>query len=106
MARLSVEGLRLAADAALPRRAVASACEEAGFHPKILQSAERGFTLLNLVSANCGVAIVPEPLRALPHNGVTFRPLAKPIFEDLYLALGKNMSPVMKSALLKSSVQL
>jgi DNA-binding transcriptional LysR family regulator len=87
-------------------QAVLRACEEAGFRPKILQSAERGFTLLNLVSANCGVAIVPEPLRALPHTGVTFRPLAEPISEDLYLAWGKNISPSMKSALLKSSVQL
>jgi DNA-binding transcriptional LysR family regulator len=86
-------------------RAVARACEKAGFRPKTLQYAERGFTQLNLVSANCGVAIVPEPLRALPHAGVIFRPLAEPISEDLFLAFGKNISPSIKSALLKSSLQ-
>jgi hypothetical protein len=42
-------------------RAVSRACDAAGFWSKILQSAESGFTLLNLVSTDCGVAIMPDP---------------------------------------------
>ena len=53
-------------------RLVMEACAAAGFRPKILQTAERGHTILGLVAGNCGVALLPEPLRALPHPGVVF----------------------------------
>src|SRR5262245_30837974 len=55
------------------------ACESAGFKPRVLQAAERGHTLLGLVAAGCGVALLPETLRALPHDGVVFRQAAPPI---------------------------
>jgi DNA-binding transcriptional LysR family regulator len=67
-------------------RFVSEACQRAGFRPKILQSAERGHTILGLVAGNCGVALLPEPLRALPHPGVVFRPLAQPPKGDLHIA--------------------
>lgn len=63
-----------------------SACWQAGFRPKVLQSAERGFTVIGLVAANCGVALLPEALQALPHEGVVFRSLAHPVQADLFLA--------------------
>src|SRR6185369_5143458 len=65
---------------------VLEACQRAGFRPKILQAAERGHTILGLVAGNCGVALLPEPLRALPHPGVIFRPLAQPPTGDLFIA--------------------
>lgn len=65
---------------------VLKACQAAGFQPKILQAPERGHTILGLVAGNCGVALLPEPLRALPHPGVVFRPLAEPPRGDLFLA--------------------
>jgi DNA-binding transcriptional LysR family regulator len=67
-------------------RFVMEACARAGFRPKILQMVERGFTMLGLVAGKCGVALVPESLKALPHHGVTFRPLADPPLADLFLA--------------------
>lgn len=67
-------------------RLVAEAFARAGFRPKILQMVERGYTILGLVAARCGVALVPESLQALPHEGVVFRPLANPPVADLYLA--------------------
>ena len=67
-------------------RFVLEACERAGFRPKILQAAERGHTILGLVAGNCGVALLPEPLRALPHPGVVFRPLVQPPTGDLFIA--------------------
>jgi DNA-binding transcriptional LysR family regulator len=67
-------------------RHVAEAFVRAGFRPKILQMVERGYTILGLVASRCGVAIVPETLQALPHAGVTFRPLAQPPMADTYLA--------------------
>jgi len=64
-------------------------------HPAILQAAERGHTILGLVASNCGVAILPEPLMALPHSGVVFRPLTDPPGGELFLAWSRRrMCPV------------
>jgi DNA-binding transcriptional LysR family regulator len=65
---------------------VTDAFARAGFRPKILQMVTRGYTILGLVASRCGVALLPESLQALPHTGVTFRPLAQPLIADLYLA--------------------
>jgi DNA-binding transcriptional LysR family regulator len=54
-------------------RIMEHACEGAGFQPRVLQVADRGHTLLGMVAAGCGVALLPETLRALPHAGVVFR---------------------------------
>ncbi len=67
-------------------RHVLAACKQAGFRPKILQMVERGHTILGLVAARCGVALLPESLKALPHAGVVFRPLLDPPTADLYVA--------------------
>jgi DNA-binding transcriptional LysR family regulator len=61
------------------------ACAAAGFRPKILQTAARGVTMLGMVAANRGIAILPEPLSDLPHPGVTFRPMRDPYHSDLYV---------------------
>jgi DNA-binding transcriptional LysR family regulator len=65
---------------------VTEACQRAGFRPKFLQMVERGYTILGLVAGKCGVALLPESLRALPHPSVVFRPLEKPLVADLFVA--------------------
>ncbi|HEX4119284.1 MAG TPA: LysR substrate-binding domain-containing protein [Verrucomicrobiae bacterium] len=67
-------------------RHVTNACVRAGFRPKILQTVERGYTILGLVAGNCGVALLPESLKALPHPGIVFRPLDNPPVADLFVA--------------------
>jgi DNA-binding transcriptional LysR family regulator len=67
-------------------RHVMTACHRAGFRPKILQMVERGYTILGLVAGRCGVALLPESLKAMPHSGVVFRPLADPPVGDLFIA--------------------
>jgi len=67
-------------------RYVAEACAQAGFRPRILQAVERGYTILGLVAGNCGVALLPETLRRLPHPGVVFRPLESAPELDLFVA--------------------
>jgi DNA-binding transcriptional LysR family regulator len=69
---------------------IRNACTEAGFQPKILQAAERGFTILGLVAANCGVALLPATLRALPHPGVVFRAVVNPARQDLFLVWNRR----------------
>jgi len=81
-------------------RHVADACARAGFRPKFLQMVERGYTILGLVAGHCGVALLPESLMALPHPGITFRPLADPPVADLFLAWrAKSTPPVLKEFL-------
>jgi DNA-binding transcriptional LysR family regulator len=65
---------------------ILAACEKAGFRPKISQKSERGYTILGLVAAHCGVALLPESLRNLPHPGVVFRALSEPPEAELHVA--------------------
>jgi DNA-binding transcriptional LysR family regulator len=74
-------------------RHVADAFARAGFRPKILQMVERGYTILGLVAGRCGLALVPESLEALPHEGVVFRPLTEPPTADLHLAWRTKTEP-------------
>jgi DNA-binding transcriptional LysR family regulator len=81
-------------------RHVTDACVRAGFRPKFLQMVERGYTILGLVAGKCGVALLPESLKALPHPGIVFRPLADPPVADLYLAWRtKQAQPVLSDLL-------
>src|SRR5262249_53304686 len=50
-------------------RYVTEACQQAGFRPRFVQMVERGYSILGLVAAKCGVALVPESLKAMPHPG-------------------------------------
>jgi DNA-binding transcriptional LysR family regulator len=81
-------------------RHVTDACVRAGFRPKILQMVERGYTIMGLVAGNCGVALLPESLKALPHPGIIFRSLADPPVADLYVAWNaKSTQPVLNEFL-------
>jgi DNA-binding transcriptional LysR family regulator len=50
-------------------------CADAGFVPRIRHEVEETSTLVTLVSAGLGVAIVPEPTAALDIAGVCYRSL-------------------------------
>jgi DNA-binding transcriptional LysR family regulator len=81
-------------------RHVMEACGRAGFRPRTLQMVERGYTILGLVAARCGVALLPEPLQALPHDGIVFRPLTDPPIGDLYVAWrGSQPRPALEKLL-------
>lgn len=82
-------------------RFVSAACEKAGFRPKILQAVERGYTILGLVAAGCGVALLPESLRHLPHPGVVFRPLADPPEGGLFIAWRSNHRAPLRDSFLE-----
>ena len=54
---------------------VLRACAEAGFAPSVKREAGHVLTVLGLVGAGLGVAILPGPLGSRPTEGVVFRPL-------------------------------
>ena len=52
-----------------------SLCDRSGFAPRIVYEANDTFTILNLVSAGIGVALVPRAARAMHIAGVKFAPV-------------------------------
>jgi DNA-binding transcriptional LysR family regulator len=68
--------------------AILSACNAAGFSPRIGQEAPRIVSTLNLVAAGLGVSLVPESLQRMRLDGVVFRRVTGPPHPKapLYLA--------------------
>jgi DNA-binding transcriptional LysR family regulator len=56
--------------------AIVGACRRAGFAPRIEQEAIQMQTIVSLVAARMGVALVPAALEHLRRTGVVYRPLA------------------------------
>lgn len=56
--------------------AVEVLCREAGFVPRIRHEVVETSTLVTLVAAGLGAAVVPEPVSQLGVPGVTYRPLS------------------------------
>ncbi|WP_193044038.1 LysR substrate-binding domain-containing protein [Mycolicibacterium baixiangningiae] len=67
---------------------VTTLCAGAGFVPRIRHEVEETSTLVTLVAAGLGVAVVPEPTAALGVTGVRYRPLSgdRPAAVDLLAA--------------------
>lgn len=61
-------------------------CRRAGFVAKILQEAETEATAIRFVADGLGVALMPEQITALPHEGVVFRPLSPPLLREAAIA--------------------
>jgi DNA-binding transcriptional LysR family regulator len=58
----------------------------AGFSLKILQEAENELAAIRFVGDGLGVALMPEQIAALPHDGVVFRPLSPPLRRESNIA--------------------
>jgi len=69
----------------------------AGLTPRIGQEAIQMQTIVSLVSAGMGVALVPQSLRNLRRTGVVYRPLAEqaPIVETGLVWRSADVSPVL-----------
>ncbi|CAL9587611.1 LysR substrate-binding domain-containing protein [Streptomyces sp. enrichment culture] len=65
---------------------VLDACGRAGFRPASLVEVGETATLVVFVAAGHGVALVPQSVRSLRLDGVTYVPLAEPEPVDLVLA--------------------
>ena len=61
-------------------------CWNAGFEAKILQEADTGAAAIKFVAGGLGVALVPEQIADLQHEGVTFRPLSPPLKRESAIA--------------------
>jgi DNA-binding transcriptional LysR family regulator len=61
-------------------------CQNAGFDGRILQEADGEPTAIKFVADGLGVALMPEQIAALPHDGVVFRPLSPPLRRESTIA--------------------
>ena len=72
-------------------------CADAGFVPRVRHDVQETSTLVTLVAAGLGVALVPEPTAALDIGGVGYRPLQpEGLGVDLLVAhLHDEVSPLL-----------
>jgi DNA-binding transcriptional LysR family regulator len=68
------------------------ACREAGFTPRILQDADREPAVISFVAAGLGVALLPEHIKRLPHEGVIFLPLQRRLTAESWAVWKVNNS--------------
>ncbi|MBP1849421.1 LysR family transcriptional regulator [Rhizobium halophytocola] len=77
-----------------------SACERAGFQPQISQTVPQIATMLALVGAGLGVALVPESASRLGMPGVVCRALRDPVVTDFNLIYRRaDTAPALREAL-------
>ncbi|WP_035284352.1 LysR family transcriptional regulator [Actinokineospora spheciospongiae] len=74
-------------------RRVLDACARAGFQPRVHEVGETA-TLVVLVAAGLGVALVPEPVRSLGLRGVSYLPLRTEVTVDLLLAAAPDRASI------------
>jgi DNA-binding transcriptional LysR family regulator len=65
-------------------------CLGAGFVPRVVQEATLMQTIVALVAAGIGVALVPASLQRLQLAGVTYRPLAEPDVQTELVAVRRR----------------
>ncbi|MEE3849241.1 LysR substrate-binding domain-containing protein [Gordonia sp. LSe1-13] len=80
---------------------VAAMCSAAGFVPQIRHEVTETSTLVTLVAAGLGVAVVPEPTSALGVAGVRYLPLAPgaPTIDLAVARLAADPPPAIRHAL-------
>lgn len=74
---------------------VAERCIAHGFFPKPARATSRKASLLSLVSANFGVAIVPDSMRAIAVAGVHFIELREEDFHSAVVLMHRRAASVM-----------
>lgn len=78
--------LTLAQDKSSFPRYLIQCCVDAGFQPTIFQEASEPQTLLAMVGAGLGVALMPETTSRIGWPGAVFVPIVRPPSANLYIA--------------------
>jgi DNA-binding transcriptional LysR family regulator len=76
-------------------------CREAGFHPNVVQEARRPETLVGLVGAGAGIALVASSVQMRGGTGVMFKKITGPLpMTEIAVAWRrKNPSPLVETFL-------
>jgi DNA-binding transcriptional LysR family regulator len=68
-------------------------CHKAGFTPNLHLFADSHASMIALVAAGQGVAVMPREAKALPHPKVVFMPLHHPIYYARSTAVWRKETP-------------
>ncbi|MBC1237719.1 LysR family transcriptional regulator [Nostoc sp. 2RC] len=80
---------------------IVSLCQQGNFSPKVTQEAIQMQTIIGLVSAGMGIAIVPSSLQNLQRNGVVYRSFEEktPLVETAIIWREEDITPVLRKFL-------
>ncbi|WP_138503135.1 LysR family transcriptional regulator [Nostoc sp. PA-18-2419] len=80
---------------------IVSLCLQGNFSPKVTQEAIQMQTIIGLVSAGMGIAIVPSSLQNLQRTGVVYRNFEEktPLIETAVVWREEDMTPVLREFL-------
>ncbi|WP_414569884.1 LysR family transcriptional regulator [Nostoc sp. CCY 9925] len=80
---------------------IVSLCQQGNFSPKVTQEAIQMQTIIGLVSAGMGIAIVPSSLQNLQRTGVVYRSFEEktPLVETAIVWREEDMAPVLREFL-------
>jgi DNA-binding transcriptional LysR family regulator len=79
-------------------RSILESCVAAGFLPRVAHEVVDAQSILGLISAGFGVALVPASISRFTSNEILFRPLAASISADVYLVYrDENNSPALQT---------
>lgn len=80
---------------------IVSCCQQASFSPNVTQEAVQMQTIIGLISANMGVALVPASLQNLQRAGVVYKPLqgVTPHVEVAIAWSARTVSPILQQFL-------
>ncbi|MBW4685065.1 MAG: LysR family transcriptional regulator [Komarekiella atlantica HA4396-MV6] len=80
---------------------ILSLCQQGNFTPKVTQEAIQMQTIIGLVSAGMGIAIVPSSLQNLQRTSVVYRALEEkiPLVETAVVWRKEGMTPVLREFL-------
>ncbi|MEH2072791.1 MAG: LysR family transcriptional regulator [Nostoc sp.] len=76
---------------------IVSLCQQGNFSPKVTQEAIQMQTIIGLVSAGMGIAIVPSSLQNLQRTGVVYRTVEEktPLVETAIVWREEDITPVL-----------
>lgn len=80
-------------------------CQNAGFSPRIARESEQLPTVLTLVAAGFGIALVPDCLLRVWEGEVAFRPLAEPAFTNVTMAWRRDNRTPALAAMVETALQ-
>ncbi|MFS0906822.1 LysR substrate-binding domain-containing protein [Priestia aryabhattai] len=87
---------------------IINSCYDAGFSPNIIQETKEMSTVISLVSAGIGIAIVPASIQLLLQNEVVYRDIRDNKFNTVTALVweNKNQTPIVNAfvELVKESV--
>lgn len=81
-------------------------CYQSGFLPKVIQEAQDLQTVISLVGAGMGIALLPSPIQFFKNDTIVYRPINHSKQKNRLIPIAVAWNKVNKSTVLKSFIQM